>query len=101
MLRDNYAATGRRGENHGGSDSRNGLCSPCFYSRHFPPSGENRKKRARRQQLFGNPQSPRLQQFLKGSLKASLRWLTLPEYFHGEFASQLPLKCKSCSPLKS
>ncbi|AIG69635.1 hypothetical protein HH620_003608 [Escherichia coli] len=29
-----------------------------------------------------------------------LRWLTLPEYFQGEFASQLPLKCKSCSPLK-
>ncbi|EYD85025.1 hypothetical protein AC26_2250 [Escherichia coli 1-176-05_S3_C2] len=24
----------------------------------------------------------------------------LPEYFQGEFASQLPLKCKSCSPLK-
>ncbi len=32
------------GENHGGSDSRNGLCSPCFYSRHFPPSGENRRR---------------------------------------------------------
>ena len=22
-----------------------GLCSSCFYSRHFPPSGENRRRR--------------------------------------------------------
>lgn len=25
-------------------NSRNGLCSPCFYSCHFPPSGENRRR---------------------------------------------------------
>lgn len=55
-------------ENHGGSDSRNGLCSSCFYSRHFPPSGKIEEEGAP-EQLFGNPQSPRLQQFLKGSLK--------------------------------
>lgn len=55
-------------ENHGGSDSRNGLCSPCFYSCHFPPSGKIEEEGAP-EQLFGNPQSPRLQQFLKGSLK--------------------------------
>ena len=53
-----------------------GFCSPCF-SRHFPPSGKIEEEGAP-EQLFGNPQSPRLQQFLKGSLKLFLRWLTLP-----------------------
>ena len=53
------------------------------------------------EQLFGNPQSPRLQQFLKGIAEIiSSPVANAAGVFFGEFASQLPLKCKSCSPLK-
>ncbi len=45
-----------------------GLCSSCFYSRSFLHQGKIEEEGAP-EQLFGNPQSPRLQQFLKGSLK--------------------------------
>ncbi len=45
-----------------------GFARHVSISRHFPPSGKIEEEGAP-EQLFGNPQSPRLQQFLKGSLK--------------------------------
>ena len=58
----------RKRENHGGGDPRNGLCPPRIFACHFPHQGKIEEE-GHPDALFGAPKSPRLQQFLKGSLK--------------------------------